>query len=243
MNEDKLLKYARDISLNILERISATDLTKEKQAEKLLSEIGHILDQYSLQVDEVLPESVVNHYFNGVDGATSALKDIMDEPRPISRIIHQEAVEKISDDTLMDMHAAIRTAKANAISTVSNALENVQGDLAKGLLKGEPRKVMQQHVAKSFEAEGLTAMITKDNRKLPIDFYSMTITRSKMKTAQIEGAVQRYKENDQDLVQIIENDDSCEVCAAHRGVVVSLSGETAGYKSADEVQLPPFHPN
>lgn len=243
MNEEQLLKYVREIATTILGRIAIADLTKEKGAEKLLGEIGHILDQYSLQVDEVLPEAVLNHYFGGVDEATKALRDIGGKPKPISRVIHEEAVGNIMDDTMMDMHAAIRTAKASAISTVTNALESVQGDIAKGLITGEPRKVIQQHVAKSFEAEGLTAFITSDGKKLPLDFYAMTVTRSKVKTAQIEGAIQRYKENDQDLVQIVGNGDGCAVCANHQGKVVSLTGETEGFPTADEIPLPIYHPN
>ncbi|MEK4303611.1 phage minor capsid protein [Oceanobacillus sp. FSL K6-0251] len=243
MNEEQLLKYVREISTNILGRIAIADLTKEKGAEKLLGEIGHILDQYSLQVDEVLPEAVLNHYFGGVDEATKALKDIGSKPKPISRVIHQNAVEEIMDDTLIDMQAAIRTAKASAISTVTNATESVQGDIAKGLITGEPRKVIQQHVAKSFEAEGLTAFITSDGKKLPLDFYAMTVTRSKMRHASVQGNVQRYKENEQDLVQIIENDDSCAVCANHNRLVVSLTGETEGFPTIDEIELPPYHPN
>ncbi|WP_212927855.1 phage minor capsid protein [Oceanobacillus sp. J11TS1] len=226
-----------------MEAVATSDLSEEQAVEQLISDVGNILDQYDLLVDEVIPEAIINHYFGGVDEAAKLLKGDGIKTKKMSRLIHQEAVGKIIDDTLLDFKAAIRTAKKSANTTIRNALDDVQGDFAKGLLTGDARKVIQKRVAKSFEKEGLTAFITKDNRKLPLDFYAMTVTRTKMRDASVQGHVQRYIENGQDLVQIIENSDSCAVCAAHRGVVVSLTGDTEGYKSVDEVQLPPYHPN
>lgn len=243
MNEERLLKYAREIVLNILDRVAASDLTDDEVADKLINEVGNILDEFGLLVDEVIPEAVINHYFGGVDEATKALKGDGIKTKKMSRLIHEQAVGKIMDDTLMDFHAAIRTAKQSAGTTIRQALDDVQGDMAKGLLTGDTRKTIQKRVAQSFEKEGLTSFITKDGKKLPLDFYSMTVTRTKMRDASVQGHVQRYIENRQDLVEIIENADSCAICANHRGLVVSLTGRTKGYPTIDEIDLPPYHPN
>ncbi|WP_339233831.1 phage minor capsid protein [Oceanobacillus sp. FSL W7-1281] len=243
MNEEQLLKHVRSIMQSVLEKVATSNLTDDEAVESLISDVGNILDQYDLLVDEVIPEAVINHYFGGVDEATRVLKGDGVRTKKMSRLIHEKAVGRIMDDTLLDFKAAIRTAKDSAASTIRNALDEVQGDFAKGILTGDTRKVIQQRVAQSFKKEGLTSFITKDGKKLPLDFYSMTVTRTKMRDASVKGHVERYKENGQDLVQIIENSDSCPICANHKDLVVSLTGETEGYPTIDEVQLPPYHPN
>lgn len=246
MNEEQLLKYLQEIIIgSIVARIAGSDLSKEEQAEKLVNDIGYLLDQFGLAVDQVIPEAVIKHYFGGVDAATKALKEAGKRVRPIQRRIHMEAVQNIMDDTLMDMHAAIRTAKASAYRSISGTLEAVKGDIAKGVITGDPRKVIQKRVAESFAKDGLTAMITSDGKKLPLDFYSMTVARTKTRTAHVEGASQRYQENGQDLVQIIENYDTCPVCARYKDMVVSLTGETPGFPVVGEgdIRLPVYHPN
>ncbi|WP_313429826.1 phage minor capsid protein [Siminovitchia terrae] len=246
MNEEQLLKYLQEIIIgSIITRIAESDLTKDEQAEKLVNDIGYLLDQFGVAVDQVIPDAIIKHYFGGVDSATKALEESKIKPRPMQRKIHMEAVQSIMDDTMMDMHAAIRTAKKSAAKSVSNAINNVKGDIAKGIITGDTRKVIQKRVAESFQKDGLTAFVTVDGKKLPLDFYSMTVTRTKMRDAAVTGSVERYKENDQDLVQIIENSDTCPVCARYRGLVVSLTGETPGYPVVGKngIQLPPYHPN
>lgn len=245
MNEEELLLYLNEIIQTIHERIANSDLSKEEQAEKLIDEIGFLLDQFGLVVDQVIPEAVIREYFGGVDAATKALEKAKMKPRPIRRMVHMEAVQNIMDDTLIDLHAAIRTAKASARNSITGTLQEVKGDIAKGLITGDTRKVIQKRVSQSFAKDGLTAFITVDDRKLPLDFYSMTVTRTKMRDAAVTGSVERYKENDQDLVMIIENSDTCPVCARYRGLVVSLSGKTPGFPVVGEngIRLPPYHPN
>ncbi|OAK70088.1 phage minor capsid protein [Lederbergia galactosidilytica] len=245
MTEEKLLLYLNEIIQTIYERIANSDLSKEKQAKKLIEEIHYLLDQFGLAVDQVIPEAIIREYFGGVDGATKALKDLKIKTRPISRLVHKEAVQNIMDDTLLDMHAAIRTAKVSARKSITGTLQEVKADLAKGIITGDTRKAIQKRVAHSFQRDGLTSFVTIDDRKLPLDFYSMTVTRTKMRDATVTGSVERYKENEQDLVQIIENSDTCPVCARYSGLVVSLTGKTPGYPVVGEndIQLPPYHPN
>lgn len=245
MTEEKLLLYLNEIIQTIYERIANSDLSKEEQAEKLIEEIHYLLDQFGLAVDQVIPEAIIREYFGGVDGATKALKDLKIKTRPISRLVHKEAVQNIMDDTLLDMHAAIRTAKVSARKSITGTLQEVKADLAKGIITGDTRKAIQKRVAHSFQRDGLTSFVTIDDRKLPLDFYSMTVTRTKMRDAAVTGSVERYKENEQDLVQIVGNHDACGVCARYRGLVVSLTGATPGFPVVGEndIQLPPFHPN
>ncbi|MER2091054.1 MAG: phage minor capsid protein [Sporosarcina sp.] len=256
MKEEQLLTYLQEIIVGISESVAGSELTEEEQVEMLIRDIKDLLDQFSFEVERAIPESILLNYFGGVDEATKALKaagvgvesDVSVLPskaiaKSFQRKIHMEAVQELLDDTLMDFRAAIRTAQASASTSITDTLASVKSDIAKGIIVGDPRKVIQAQVARSFAKDGLTAFVTSDGKKLPLDFYSMTVTRYKMREAANTGAVNRYEENDQDLVQIIENSDTCPVCAQYKDIVVSLSGKTPGYKSVSEIKLPPYHPN
>lgn len=263
MNNEKLLEYLQEIIISILEEIaSAEDLTEEENEQELLEQINFYLEQFGVTVEEVLPKMVIENYFGGVDDATKQLKNAgmnVDTSlfltssgqvaRGFQRRIHMEAVQEILDDALLDFNAAIRTAISNANSSITTALEDVKRDISIGMITGDTNRVVSKRVMDSFGNNGLTAFYTKPDkrygisRKLPLDFYANTVVRTKVRESSIKGHTNRYQENGVNLVQINSRADTCHVCAAHRGVVVSLSGEVEGFKSADEVQLPPFHPN
>ncbi|WP_342512804.1 phage minor capsid protein [Sporosarcina sp. FSL K6-1522] len=258
MNEEQLLTYLRDIITGISDAVAESDLSEEQQVEALVRDIKDLLDQFSFEVEKVIPEAILLTYFGGVDEATKALKSAGVSIRATTAVtptkeiaksfqskIHMDAVKVLLDDTLLDFRAAIRTAEMSATSNITKTLENVKGDLAKGVIVGDPRKVIQAQVAKSFAKDGLTAFVTSDGKKLPLDFYAMTVTRYKTREAANAGATNRYIENGQDLVQVTGNSDTCPVCARHRGMVISLNGLTPGYPvvGEDDVRIGPYHPN
>lgn len=144
---------------------------------------------------------------------------------------------------MLDLKAAIRTAKLNTNLSIDTALKSVKNDLKKGIIHGDTRKVTTQRVAESFAKEGVTSFITVDGKKLPLDFYSEVVTRTNLKSANVQGANNRYLENDVGLVQIFERVDGCSDCAKYNGIVVSLTGEHEGFPTVKDAPLPPRHPN
>lgn len=257
MNEKELQRYLQDIVNLIYLRITETDLTKKKAADQLIKEIGVLIEQFGVTLERVMPEAIAREYFGGIDEASKRLIEagvITEASKAVTpsgeiakafrKGVHLEAVAELLDDTMLDLRAAIRTAKASAAVSIADTLKGVQKDLAQGIISGDPRKVTQARVARTFQENGLTSFITSDGKRLPLDFYSMTVTRTKTREARVNGSVKRYEEFDQDLVRISGNADTCEVCARHQGMVVSLTGKTPGYPVAGEdIPLPAYHPN
>ncbi|MDQ0427685.1 hypothetical protein QOZ98_000510 [Planomicrobium stackebrandtii] len=258
MNEEQLLKYFEEIILELSIAIAEKDLTEEEQQAELAEEIQLLFESYGAAILEAIPQLIIEKYFGGVDQATGLLVNAGVAVQATAALtvgglvakeyqkkIHLDAVAEILDDTLSDLQAAFRTAELNAISNINETVANVKGDIAKGLIIGDPRKVMQAKVAKSFSEGGLTSFVTKDNKELPLDFYAMTVTRTKMRDAAVKGSADRYTDSGQDLVKIVGNSDLCGVCAKYRNLVVSLSGNTPGYPKVGDngIKLPPFHPN
>lgn len=258
MNEEQLLEYLQEIIIGITEKIGEKDLTEEEEQATLIEEISSLLQSFGIAIEEIIPKMIIEKYFSGVDQATSlliaagvniapaaALTSAGLVAKDFQKAIHLDAVEELLDNTLMDLKAAIRTAEASAITTINDTIKQVKGDITKGIIVGDARKVMQEKVARSFAQGGLTSFTTVDNKQLPLDFYAMTVTRTKMRDAAVKGSANRYTDSGQDLVKIIGNSDLCGVCAKYRNLVVSLSGNTPGYPKVGDngIKLPPFHPN
>lgn len=263
MNDDQLQLYLQQIISDVHAGIAKTNLTKPEQVEKLKGEIQKQLKRFDVAVDQIVPQIIADEFFGGIDGATKALVDeaidagtglalgaggvISEEFR---QPVYLDALDEIMNDTFGDLRAARRTAEISALDTIDDTIANVKGEIAKGTIKGDPRKVMQEEVMTKFREGGLTSFITEPDingirRRLPLDFYAMLVTRTKMRDAGVTGATKRYTEAGQDLVKITERADTCLICGRFRGMVVSLTGETEGFPAVGEngISLPPYHPN
>ena len=248
MNEDELLTYIQRIVLLMVERIEELDLSREDTEKILIRELRDLLDQAGVTVEEALPKIIADSYFGGAEAATVLMAEAGAAAavveRPFKRQMHRAAIEQILDDALLDFRAALRTAAETGDQTITETLREVRDEFAKGMIGGENRRKITKRVAETFAKKGMTAFTTVDGRRLPLDFYAMTVTRTKTRMATVAGSMARYEEMGQDLVQINENPDSCAICSAHDGLVVSMTGQTEGFPVAGtDVQLPPYHPN
>lgn len=258
MNTDELLQLIAEVMEEIFQGVlNADDLLQDKNKTALLEAIFDALERLGLTIEEVIPQELFKQYFTGMDEAAAglieagivvqgglALTASGQVAKGFRKRMHLEAIDEILGDSLLDLKAAIRTAQENANISIEIALKSVKVDIAKGLIVGDHNKVVQKRVAKSFAENGLTAFITKDNRKLPLDFYARTVTKTKMKVAHTTGAVNRYVENGVGLVKVDEHQPTCHVCSRYEGMVIDITGENAGFKSVkDGAKLPPYHPN
>ncbi|MCP3026612.1 phage minor capsid protein [Halobacillus sp. A5] len=257
MNNDELLKYISNVVQDIIQKVAeAEELEKEDKAQALIEQIGSILDQFGVELEEIIPELAILNYFGGVDEATEWLNESGIEvektlaltsegqvAKAFQRPIHMEALEEVVEETLLDFKAALRTAKNNSKVSINDALNSVKADIAEGLIRGNHNKVLSKKVMDSFSKNGLTSFTTVDGKKLPLDFYASTITKTKMRQASVKGSTNRYQENDVGLVIIQGTTPTCHICKKYQGMVVSLTGDHEGFPSTDDVPLPPYHPN
>ncbi|WP_018391837.1 phage minor capsid protein [Bacillus sp. 37MA] len=260
MNLEQLLKAFSEVLFIVFQEVvTIDDILNDKKKAALLASILAALDDLQAATEEVLPTELASAYMSGLNEAQTALQELLTSV-PLSPMakaiaaavkikpviqnrIHLNALDEIVSDTMGDMAAAFRTAKESAVTTIDNTLETVRQEIASGIIQGEHSKVAAKRVAKEFAEAGMTSFITSDGRRLPLDFYARTVTRTKIRTAHVAGAETRYTDVGVGLVKITGSYPTCDVCARHRGLVVSLTGEHEGYPTKAQVPLPPFHPN
>lgn len=258
MNPEELLsRYANEAVAEILLILLNETYGDSWKTEQTILRIQTIIEQFGLVLEEVVPPLILKDYFEGVDAGTVAMLGAGAAvaptlaltsqgliSKPFQKLVHIEAVEALIDAGMGDLRAAIRTAQMSASTTILETLDQVQSDIAKGFIVGDARKTTQKRVMKSFQEKGLTSFITSDGKRLPLNFYSMTVVRTKRVTASIEGSNRRYLDAGHDLVMINGNSDCCKECAKYQGMVISLNGKTEGYPVlGGDIKLPPYHPN
>ncbi len=244
MNQKQLIEVIKAMKHEILDLLINQNMADDDVAQQTLSAINEMFSRLNLEIDDVIPKETLVAYFGGVDEATKALDKAGIDPKygliasvsskgivrsAFNSQIHLEAIAEITDNTILDLKAAIRTARHNTNVSIETALESVKSDLQSGIIKGNPRKVITQRVAESFTKEGMRAFQTIDNKWLPLDFYSETVTRTNLKMAHTQGAGERYRENNEDLFKVTGNTPTCHQCAPLRGIIFTLNPDRTDY--------------
>lgn len=254
MDQKEYVESLKAMREEIVRILATKDLSKDKQAQKAIKTIDNMFKRAKKNAEDVMPKEILEQYYEGVKEAGEGLKNEgmdMDNVTPFNKDggvaeafkthVHMDAIEEMTDDLMLDLQAAIRTARENTHKSIKDTLDKVKDELQKGEIRGSARRETQKRVAKAFQESGLTSFTTIDGKKLPLDFYSEVVTRTNIKRANTRGAINRYKERDQDLVQISEHSPTCEECEPFQGLVFSLSGDDDRFPYLEKE--PPFHAN
>ena len=231
---------------------SIGDLFDNAQKAGLLESILSRLDELGISLTDIFPVAVAESYSAGMVAGDAMLVSAgmsgaaLVAVKPKKRI-HVEALDSLISKGMGDLKGAINTIKENMPERLDTIMENVQKELGTTILTGENRKKATARVSEVFLKEGLSAFRVEDKngviRNISLDAYAATVTKTKLRQAHNDGSENRYRENKVDLVRVDEHFPTCKQCAAKQGIVISLTGETKGYPTKDEVGLPPYHPN
>ena len=228
MNEE-LLKVIRQLKDEILLILTSYNMADETHAKVAVERINELFDKLGIVIEDVIPPIVMQSYLAGTGGAV------------LGSSLY--AVTELTDNVMLDLKAAIRTAKMNTNQSIAQALSSVQEDLRIGVINASKKRKVTAKVAESFAENGMTSFVTSDGKALPLDFYSEVVTRTNMQNAENRGRVDWFEDNGKDLVVINGVTPTCRHCYAHRGVVFSISGKDKRFQPLSEERTPPYHPN
>ncbi|PIC81040.1 hypothetical protein CSV75_04470 [Sporosarcina sp. P18a] len=228
MNEE-LLKVIRQLKDEILFILTSYNMTDETHAQAAMDKINALFDKLGIVIEDVIPPIVMQSYLAGTGGAV------------LGSSLY--AVTELSDNIMLDLKAAIRTAKLNTNQSIMTALSEVQSELQAGVASASKKRKVTAKVVETFDKYGMTSFTTVDGKKLPLDFYSEVVTRTNMQNAENRGRVDWFEDNGKDLVIINGVTPTCRHCYAHRGVVFSISGKDKRFQPLTEERTPPYHPN
>jgi hypothetical protein len=248
-NIEAVVKMCQTAIIDIVMSVGGfTNILADDGRMAVINMITQRLAQLGVDVEQTIGPLLAQAYFDGMQNAdhflSQAGKDVT--VSGINKQMHVAGVEQIVTDTMKDMNASFRTAMLMSIQDIDGILDQVKSDIATGMIKGDPSGYTAQKVQQTFMQKGMTAFITSDGKKLPLDFYAQTVTRTKYRVAHTTGAVNRYQESGVYHVKIDKHSPTCKHCARFQGMVIALHKDhSQGFPVAGEgdAKLPPYHPN
>lgn len=223
--------------------------TDEKRKKETFEAIEGTLENLLQSAGATMPTEIEQSYLEGVTDARNELGNTAVSTLSLGAAnipderFHTRYIQDIQFDTMNDLQAAIRTAQIQSIQTIERTLEEVQRAINSGLVSVSGQKFIRQKVADAFVKEGLTSFITSDNKKLPLDYYVNLVVNTKVREARVQGKVNQLRSEGVELVRITNKSGTCPICARHKNLVVSLTGDHEGFPNIDEIRLPPLHPH
>lgn len=234
--------------IEIAATLETSNLSSQRDRTALYNTISGLVSVLDADMQDEIPYAAALEYFQAYDHAnellgrsgTSFNTDGAFASNTMKQV-HVEALEELITDTMLDLRSAYRTFEQNAVVSIDTAIQQVQAELIASQVTGN-RNQLKRNVMKAFREQGMTAFVTSDNKMLPLDFYASTVVNTKMAQANVNGHIQRYEDSENDLVKVQARPGTCEHCAAHDGMVYSLSGSHPDYPKYPE-NLIPLHPH
>lgn len=156
---------------------------------------------------------------------------------------HLSAVNAMLSDAYLDFGNAMNSFVKSGERMINDALKKqVRDTLMYGRLDGESIKDIKSSVKEAFVNKGFIGLTDRNGREWTIDRYSEMLTRTHIMKANNEGAINRARDFDVDIVEISDHGSTCPICSPYEGKLFSLSGSSKKYPSLDG-NVPPFHPN
>ena len=238
--KDRILYLQRKIGLLIATR----QVLNNQEKEKMIRNIENLMEQSHEEINNLVSDDIVNIYEDELDKAVEYLKakGVM-LSTSLNSQVHAFALDNILTDTMLDLSAAYRTAQKRLIDNIEETLNQVQEDIADGVMFGDTRRKTVKRVYDDFLDKGLTSFTTIDGKDLPLDFYAETVVRTKTSTASINAHANTYKEAGVNLVEVVGASDPCGDCSAYHNIVFSLDGQDDRFPHVDVQSLFPLHPN
>ena len=101
-----------------------------------------------------------------------------------------------------------------------------------------------QKVLNEFANRGVTGFVDKSGRSWNLKTYSEMATRTVSARARVDGTLNRFQQNGEDLVVVSAHAESCPICDPWEGRILSISGDNERYPSVSEAEADGlFHAN
>lgn len=159
--------------------------------------------------------------------------------------LDRQAIGNIVDTTQNALHEAITGISRNASNIISDTVrQQVSATIANGKLDGELRKTIAQNVEQQLKDNGIGSLTDSAGRTWDFDTYAKMLVTTNARNARNDGVANQMLQNGYDLAQISDTDSDHPACADHEGEIISITGQTDGYESLEEVTDDGiFHPN
>ncbi len=231
---------------NIIKTVADDTESGKIYKARTMATIRAQLSDLGVQVGKWVDKEIPQYY---VDGANIAIQDLKDLGADISgpkglAAINKDSIAVLIDDTRNSFATSLTAISRSAEGFVSDALQQqIRSILAEGTLTGQARKDISKSVVAAMEDNGLDALVDAGGRQWQFERYADMLVRTKAVEARNAGLQDKMLQNGYDLVQVSDHN-AKDVCADWEGEILSITGNTPGYKTTTEAEADGLmHPN
>lgn len=214
---------------------------------RILAQIDAILAEFSGEVDTFIKKEIPDIYKIGAKDAVKQLRAAGADIQTKSgfNLIHKQAIAALVDDTASAFGEGMAGINRTARQVLGKATKQlITQRIAEGKISGASVRDAKNMITGILQNEGLDALTDRGGHTWTLDRYSEMLFRTKSVEARNLGLANRVAENGYDLVQVSVNNSDHPECADWEGEILSLTGNTPGYKTvADATEAGLFHPN
>jgi hypothetical protein len=267
VNTKALLKTIKQLDQkgrDIVVRGLSTQLNETKK-NQLLSELRQAVTKADLEIRDWLVKSISESYTHGINYTTEVARiqfgdtvllagvvgsTISLEPVTVSLIRnsaeyspHLSAINALLNDAYLDFGNSMTSFTRSGERMLNDALKRqLRSNIIQGRLDGSAIRDIKKTVKEVFVDKGFIGLTDRSGRDWTLDRYSEMLTRTHIIRANNEGAINRAKDFDVDIVEVSTHSTACPICQPYEGKFYSISGEDKKYPSLGGNE-PPYHPN
>ena len=201
-----------------------------------------------------LQYTVTRAFQDGQAGAIYAIGEATSLAEAASKasfsLLARHTVETLVNDTYNDLLIATQNTEKKIKQLVRSVINDTMRVKALEQLGRRTtrnaiiEKLTQQGLSKKVTDEAWVGIIDKANRRWNLSTYAEMVVRTKLQQAHVEGIRVETLERGVDLA-VISSHGAKDACGSYEGLVISMNGETPGYKTYQELRQSGkiFHPN
>ncbi|MGD2278213.1 phage minor capsid protein [Bacillus wiedmannii] len=254
----KVYQKARQEILAELLRLVSADMTdnavRSSLEASLIRQIDYILQKSNTEIQRTIEELILESFRNGQGGLLYAVGEYESLAHATQGVAFSMLAKQTVDAMVADTFTDLLTATEHTSKRLKRIVrQTVAEQMRIGIIKQSGRRLMskaitdqltKQGFTKKIDDDGFVGIIDRSGRKWKLDTYSRMVVRTKLTQAHSEGMKTQGIESNIDLA-VISSHGAKDSCAKYEGLVVSMNGLTAGYKTVEELRKSNkiFHPN
>ena len=208
------------------------------RAQAMLMRVDGIVRNLDAETKSFITKEVPDIYFTTARVVKNDIRRIdpsIEVPAAFGQI-HYQATAALSDDAMLKFGHTMTGIKRSAEDVVKFAQQKATREIiASGQLRGAAAQEITKQVQDKISEDGITALIDKGGKKWQLDTYAEMLTRQVLANGGREGVFNTARQFGFDLAVVSTHGSTHEECRVWEGKIISLTGDTPGYPSFEDV--------
>lgn len=242
-----LYKEAFTDILNELLQVAGKDISEltVKEETAILAQIARRLEELEEENKKWVKEEITKAFIVGQASSLTQLGYAASLEQAMKQVTtsaySKRTLEAIMADTFNDLLYATQNTNKRTKKLVKDTFsmafrqKRIQNTGRRELTKEISQTLSKQFIKEQLRNDGFVGIVDSANRKWTLNNYVKMATQTKIQDTFRQGVVFEAIERGHDLAYISDHN-AKDACSKFEGLVISLTGQTEGYPSLDDIK-------